>query len=44
MMRLETERLVLRGWAEGDVDDLVEWLNDLVVARWLAVSNKWCDQ
>jgi len=35
-MRLECERVVLRGFSEGDVDDLVEGLNDLEVARWLA--------
>ena len=27
-MKIETERLVLREWNEGDIDDLVEGLND----------------
>jgi RimJ/RimL family protein N-acetyltransferase len=35
-MRLETKRLILREWKMGDVADLVEGLNDLGVARWLA--------
>lgn len=36
MIKLETERLTLRFWAESDIDDLVEGLNDFEVARWLA--------
>jgi [ribosomal protein S5]-alanine N-acetyltransferase len=36
MIRLETERLTLRDWAESDIDDLIEGLNDLEVAKWLA--------
>jgi RimJ/RimL family protein N-acetyltransferase len=35
-MRLETKRLVLRDWERTDIPDLVEGLNDLSVARWLA--------
>jgi ribosomal-protein-alanine N-acetyltransferase len=35
-MRLETKRLVLRDWAQKDIPDLVEGLNDLGVSRWLA--------
>lgn len=35
-MKLETNRLILREWDLGDVDDLVEGLNDLEVAKWLA--------
>lgn len=35
-MRLETERLILRDWVQTDLTDLVEGLNDLNVARWLA--------
>ena len=34
--RLETRRLVLRAWNPSDIDDLIEGLNDLRVARWLA--------
>ncbi|HEY1849340.1 MAG TPA: GNAT family protein [Opitutaceae bacterium] len=36
-MRIETRRLVLRYWRKGDIDDLVEGLNDLRVSRWLAL-------
>jgi [ribosomal protein S5]-alanine N-acetyltransferase len=35
-MRLETKRLILREWKARDVADLVEGLNDIKVARWLA--------
>jgi [ribosomal protein S5]-alanine N-acetyltransferase len=35
-MRLETKRLILREWKKGDVEDLVEGLDTLSVARWLA--------
>lgn len=35
-LRLETARLVLRDWAATDMADLVEGLNDLAVAKWLA--------
>ena len=35
-VRLETKRLILREWRKGDVADLIEGLNDLSVARWLA--------
>jgi ribosomal-protein-alanine N-acetyltransferase len=35
-MRLKTKRLILREWKKGDVEDLVEGLNDLSVAKWLA--------
>jgi len=35
-MRLETKRLILREWEKGDVEDLVEGLNNLSVAKWLA--------
>lgn len=35
-MRLETDRLVLRGWSRADIPDLMEGLNDLSVSRWLA--------
>jgi ribosomal-protein-alanine N-acetyltransferase len=35
-MRLETKRLILREWRKKDMADLIEGLNDLSVARWLA--------
>jgi [ribosomal protein S5]-alanine N-acetyltransferase len=35
-MRLETKRLILREWGTGDAGDLIEGLNNLDVARWLA--------
>lgn len=34
--RVETPRLILREWSQGDIPDLIEGLNDLRVARWLA--------
>ena len=35
-MRLETKSLILREWKKGDVEDLVEGLNNLSAAKWLA--------
>jgi len=35
-MKLETKRLILREWGKGDVADLIEGLNNLSVAKWLA--------
>jgi len=35
-MRLETKRLILREWEKGDAADLIEGLNDLRIAQWLA--------
>lgn len=35
-LRLATARLVLREWTAEDIPDLIEGLNDLTVARWLA--------
>lgn len=35
-LELETERLLLRPWKEGDNADLVEGLNNLEVSKWLA--------
>jgi RimJ/RimL family protein N-acetyltransferase len=35
-MMLQTRRLVLREWDKKDTEDLVEGLNDLAVAKWLA--------
>ncbi|MBT2564688.1 GNAT family N-acetyltransferase [Pedobacter sp. ISL-68] len=37
MMRLETNRLVLREWTFKDINDLVEGLNNIEVAQWLAL-------
>lgn len=34
--RLETARVILRAWAQGDIPDLIEGLDDLNVSRWLA--------
>jgi RimJ/RimL family protein N-acetyltransferase len=33
-MRIETERLILRDWGEGDVDAYAEMLADPLVAQW----------
>ncbi len=35
-MKLETKRLILREWKKNDLNDLVEGLNNLRVAKWLA--------
>ena len=35
-MRLETKRLILRDWIKADIDDIVEGLNNIEVAKWLA--------
>ena len=35
-MQLETARLVLRVWRMGDVEDLIEGLNNIEVSKWLA--------
>jgi len=35
-VRLETANLVLRHWTRADIDDLIEGLSDLAVAKWLA--------
>jgi len=35
-MKLETKRLILRDWRKEDIKDLVDGLNNLGVARWLA--------
>jgi len=36
-MKLKTERLILRDFEDGDVDDLIENINNLNVSRWLLV-------
>ncbi len=44
-MRLETKRLILRDWIQTDIDDLVEGLDDLSIAKWLAfVPNPYTQQ
>ncbi len=35
-LKLETSRLILREWSQADLADLVEGLNDINVASWLA--------
>lgn len=35
-MELKTNRLILRDWTPNDVDDLIDGLNNLEVAKWLA--------
>jgi RimJ/RimL family protein N-acetyltransferase len=35
-IQIETQRLTLRPWCEGDVEHLVLGLNDLRLAKWLA--------
>lgn len=35
-MKIESSRLILRSYEEGDVADLVEGLNNIEVAKWLA--------
>ncbi len=35
-MRIESKRLILRNWEGGDVEDIVEGLNNLEVAKWMA--------
>ena len=36
-MFLETSRLVLRRWAENDIQDLIEGLNNIEVSKWLVL-------
>lgn len=33
---IETERLILRQWKMGDINDMIEGLNNINVTRWLA--------
>lgn len=35
-MALITERLILREWAMGDIEDIVDGLNNIEVSKWLA--------
>lgn len=36
-MELHTKRLTIRPWAEKDIADIVEGLNDFEVSKWLAL-------
>lgn len=33
---METDRLIIRKWKEGDINDLIEGLNNINVSKWLA--------
>ena len=35
-MKIESKRLILRNWEDGDVKDIVDVLNNLEVAKWMA--------
>lgn len=35
-MLIESERVILRSWEDGDVNDLVEGLNNINVSKWMA--------
>ena len=35
-MVIESKRLILRNWKDEDIDDLVEGLNNINVAKWMA--------
>ena len=35
-MIIESDRLILRNWEDGDVSDLVEGLNNINVSKWMA--------
>ena len=35
-MVIESKRLILRSWEDGDIDDIVEGLNNINVSKWLA--------
>ena len=35
-MKIESKRLILRNWEDGDVEDIVEGLNNIEVAKWMA--------
>ena len=36
VMKIESKRLILRNWEDGDVKDIVEGLNNIEVAKWWA--------
>lgn len=35
-MKIESKRLILRNWEDGDVKDIVEGLNNIEVSKWMA--------
>ena len=35
-MEIKSKRLILRNWEDGDVKDIVEGLNNIEVAKWMA--------
>ena len=35
-MKIESKRLILRNWEDGDIKDIVDGLNNLEVAKWMA--------
>ena len=35
-MKIESKRLILRNWEDGDVEYIVEGLNNIEVAKWMA--------
>ena len=35
-MKIESKRLILRKWKDGDIEDIVEGLNNIEVAKWMA--------
>ena len=35
-MKIESKRLILRNWEDSDVKDIVEGLNNIEVAKWMA--------
>ena len=35
-MIIESKRLILRNWKDEDIDDLVEGLNNINVAKWMS--------
>ena len=35
-MKIESKRLILRKWEDGDIEDIVDGLNNIEVAKWMA--------
>ena len=35
-MIIESKRIILRNWEDDDVEDLIEGLNNINVAKWMA--------
>ena len=35
-MKIESKRIILRKWEDGDVEDIVDGLNNIEVAKWMA--------